>query len=146
MDISRKTLKMLSDLFLLFFRTIFQIGSGCLIFNFYWQTRSLKVQYIILQRKMNFFHHLSNLPQNALARNVLDLMVENDLPGLVREIEEHITKLNVTDIRQISKGEWKRKVSLYVTNLTKRELLEDAKRYKKINHDELAKEPFERKD
>ena len=146
MRISKKTLKILSDLFLLFFRTIFRIGSGCPIVNFYWQSGSLKVEHLILQKKMLFFHHLTNLPLNALAKNVLDLMENNDLPGLATEFKEHVANLKVIDVQQVTKREWKRKVYAYVSNLTKTELLEDAKKYKKISYEELSEEPFERKE
>ena len=144
-DISKKTLRRLSDFFNQFFRIIFRIGSGCPIVNFYWQTGSLKVQYHILQKKMMFYHHLANLPVNSLGRTVLEIQVEKSLPGLAKDIEEHLTNIGVNDIREVTKYHWKKKVKSYVAELNKRELLEDSKKYKKISYDEIKQETFERK-
>ena len=40
--VPKKTLKMLNDLFLLFFRVIFRIGTGTPIVNFFWETGMMK--------------------------------------------------------------------------------------------------------
>ena len=52
--IPKKTIKVLNDLFNLFYRKIFKIGNGSPITNFYWQCAAFKVEFIILQRKLNF--------------------------------------------------------------------------------------------
>ena len=40
---------------------------------------------------------------------------------------------------------WKKLVKEYIKKLNKTQLLEDIKKYKKLNHEEMCKEEFERK-
>ena len=63
--IPKKTMKLLDDLFNYFFRKIFRISSGAPISNFYWQTGCLTAGNVILQKKLLFCHHLSNLPEDS---------------------------------------------------------------------------------
>ena len=76
---------------------------------------------------------------------MLEIQVEKSLPGLAKDIEEHITNIGVNDIREVTKYHWKKKVKSYVADLNKKELLEDSKRYKKISYDDLSQDTFERK-
>ena len=46
----------------------------------------------------------------------------------------------------MSKWQFRKIVKGYITNLNKNELLEDSKRYMKVDHNELEKEEFVRKD
>ena len=143
-NMSRKTIKVLDNLFHSFCQTIYRVGVGCPIPNFYWQSASIKFENIVLMRKLNFVHHIANLPPHALAREVHDLQVEHG-GGLHSEIEEHLNTLGVTDLRSVSKWQWRKRIREYIINLNKTQLLEDIKRYKKLNYDELSCEPFERK-
>ena len=49
-------------------------------------------------------------------------------------------------MKTISKRALKKKVKSYVVDLNKNPLLEDSKKYKKLNHDEMEREEFGRKD
>ena len=60
-------------------------------------------------------------------------------------MEEHIRAIGVTDLRGVSKGIFKRKVTKYFRLKQREELLEDIKNYKKMNYEELKDESFERK-
>ena len=95
-------------------------------------------------KKLNFVHHIANLAPHDLAREVYDLQVEHG-GGLHDEVEEHLSNLGVTDLRSVSKWQWRKCVKKYIFNLNKTQLLEDIKRYKKLDYDVLSKEPFERK-
>ena len=77
-NIPKKTLKALNDLYSHFYRCIFRIGIGCPVICFYWQCGTLRVSNIILQRKLSFIHHLSNLPRGSLGRDVFDLQYDSD--------------------------------------------------------------------
>ena len=48
-------------------------------------------------------------------------------------------------MRDVSKAVWKRKIKKYIYDKQRNELLEDMRSYKKLNVEELSKEPFERK-
>ena len=107
-NIPRKTIKVLNDLVNSFYRSIFRIGTGCPVVNFYWQCGSLKITNYILQKKLNFIHHLANLPLNSLANEVF---VRQELfsPSntLISENKEHLSNLNFEANRYESKGRWK---------------------------------------
>ena len=49
-------------------------------------------------------------------------------------------------MKTISKRAWKKKIKSYVVDLNKKQLLEDCKKYKKLNHEEMETEEFGRKD
>merc|ERR1711954_125743 len=72
--------------------------------------------------------------------------MESSLPSLVTEMKEHLASLGVSDLKSISKNMWRSKVKKYVTNLNRNQLLEDMKRYKKLNFEECEKEEFKRKE
>ena len=67
LSISKKTIKLLNNLFNKFHQTIMRIGSGCPIVNYYWQTASMKVKYIILKKN---YYSVSTLQTSPSARLV----------------------------------------------------------------------------
>ena len=77
--ISSKSMKLLENFCNEFFRKFFRVSSGCPIANLYWQTGFLKAGMMILERKLNFFHHVSNLPEDSLAKETLEIQRENYL-------------------------------------------------------------------
>ena len=101
---------------------------------------------MILQKKLLFCHHLSNLPEQSLGREFFDLQWNNGLVGLVEEMKVHLQSLGVVDLKTISKGIWKKKVKSYVVELNRQELIEESKKYKKIDSESLKYEEFKRKD
>ena len=137
-------MKVLTDLFNLFYRSIFRIGNGSPVTNFYWQCGTLKVEYMILQRKLNFIHHLANLPVQSLAGEIFQIQ-EVQAIGIMKECEEHLAKLNFPVNRHASKWHWKREVRKYIFHVNKQCLLEEMKRYKKLDYDTCSRESFERK-
>ena len=144
-NISTKTIKVLKDLYLYFFRCLFRLGAGAPGMNYFWQCGMLTPDAIILKKKLNFFHHLANLPENSLANECFRIQCdsegEDSLPSIVEEVKEHVSKIG--DPTSVSKGVWKRRVEEFISNMTRKNLLESMKKYKKINTDE--REPFERK-
>ena len=112
-NIPKKTMKLLNNLFNKFHQTMMRIGTGCLIVNYYWQTGSLQVEYIILQKKLLFCFHLANLPLSSLGREVYDLQVLNSL-GLVADVQEHLTKIGINDLTSVNKYQWRKTVQKYV--------------------------------
>ena len=145
--ISKKTLRVLDDLFLSFSRKIWRVSSGAPIPNYYWVSGCLKFSNSILLRKLEFAHHLANLSSDSLGRLVYDLDDNNETEGktLKKECQEHLDAIGVTNLRDISKGIFKRKIKKYIKNKQRTELLEDISGYKKLNHEKLSTEAFERK-
>ena len=146
-SVSKKTLKILDGLFQDLSQKMWRASSGSPIPSYYWISGCLKSENIILQRKLNFAHHVANLPIDSLARAVFDTQkncTPNE-PNLFAEVEPHLVDIGVNELRDIPKGIWKRKVKKYVMEKQRRELLEDVKKYKKLSHEELSTERFEQK-
>ena len=53
--------------------------------------------------------------------------------------------MGITNLREISKWQYKRIVRKYIHTKAREELLNDIQRYKKLSHDKLSCEPLERK-
>ena len=116
--------------------------------NFYWQSGSLTFANHILLRKLNFAHHLSNLAEGALAREVWEEQVKDkELPGLCREVENHISALgfNTDELEKVSKWQFKIQTKKYIYALNREQLLEEIRNSKKLSYEKLSQEQFERK-
>ena len=144
-NIPWKTLKTLTKFFNSFYQCIFRCCTGTPSANYYWQTASLRVENIILQKKLMFYHHLSNLPVESLAGELFHLQLSRNIEGIVTEMSAHIKKIGIHNPSNISKNIWKRKVDDYITDKNVNDILEDVRRYKKLDFEELSKERFERK-
>ena len=80
--LSKKTIKVLDDFFHFFCRVIFRVPVSCPIANFYFESATMTFSNLILQRKLNFAFHLSNLEEGSLAKSVWEEQVmQKDLPG-----------------------------------------------------------------
>ena len=55
-------------------------------------------------------------------------------------------KLGVNDLKTVRKVLWNKRVKSYVKELNRKDLLEDIKKHKKPDYNELAKEEFKHKD
>ena len=104
--ITKKTLKILDNLFHSFNQKIWRTSTGIPIPHYYWISGNLKFSNYILQKKVLFYFHLANLPPNSLGRIALELQEDHDTPGqtLKKEVEEHIRAIGVTDLQGVSKG------------------------------------------
>ena len=100
---------------------------------------------LILEKKLLYYHHLANLPVESLAGEFFQLQLENNIEGIVTECKEHIMKMGNLNPRQTSKPLWKKRTKLYIEDKNKAELLEDIKKYKKLNYEEMSKETSKRK-
>ena len=122
----------MKDIFNTFYSTIFQIGKGTPIINYYWQVGSFTVENLILQKKLMFWFHIKNLPNGSLAKEVLEKQEEKELFSLTTELEEELKELRITDPCNISKWQYKRQIKKYVTEKNRKYLLEESKKYKKM--------------
>ena len=145
-NISKKTFKILNDLFNTFYRCIFRIGTGTPIANFFWQVGAKKVENMILQKKLCFLHHLSNLEEGSLAKEILEIQARNSLGGIYKECEEFINKIGQLKLNTMSKYQWKKEVGRFIDTKNRNDLLQDIKKYKKLDYEQFAKETFGRKE
>ena len=114
LNIPKKTIKLLKNIFSCFYSCIFRIGRGTPIVNYYWQVGSLTVENIILQKKLMYWFHIKNLPDESLVKEVLEKQEEKGLFCLTTEIREDLEEMKVTNPHSLSKWQYKRKVKEYV--------------------------------
>ena len=146
-EVSDKTMKELDTLHLMFLRCILAVGvgSGCPIPSLFWETGSIRMKYMILQRKLIFLHHVATLPETPLARQVYEVLTRLTLPGLVDDCQEFPINFGITQMDKFSKGQWKTMIKKHIRKLNKDEILTDMGRYKKLNNEQLRNEEFTRK-
>ena len=104
------------------------------------------MEFRINARKLTLAHHLTNLPDSALARQVYDEQVKLKLPGLGQEISSLVIDLGIPSIKKDdqTKQGWK--------NLVKRAVKKSATSYFKENMGEklsegpMKDEPFGQKE
>ena len=144
-EVSDKTIKELDNLHLMFLRCILAVGSGCPIPSLFWESGSIRMKYMILQRKLIFLHHVATLPETALARQVYEVQTRLTLPGLVDECQEFLIYFGITQMDKFSKNQWKTMIKKHIRKLNKDKILTDMGRYKKLNNEQLINEEFEHK-
>ena len=57
----------------------------------------------IILKKLLFLHHLANLDDSSLAKEIYNVQLKLGLPGLISECEPHLVKLGVIDITKLQK-------------------------------------------
>ena len=110
-----------------------------------WETGTSTMENRILKRKLTFAHHLTNLPEESLAWQVAALQDKFSLPGLMTEIKEVLSELDMPDMKKTPKFVWKNIVNQKMKEKNKTDILKQSERYKKINTDDMKTENFERK-
>ena len=141
--IPKKALNVLESIQNAFFVSLFGTSRGCPIPIFYWDTGLLTVENFIIQKKLLFYHHLLTLNDDTLAKEVLLLQEENELPGLVLECKEHLSQLDITsDPRCYSKLLWTRIIKYNIHKFNRSQLLDRIKTYKKLSFEQFVTEEY----
>ena len=80
-----------------------------------------------MQKKLIFYHHLLNLSDEALAKQMINVQLQNNFPGLAQECQSYIKELNLSNIidKKMHKNTWKREVHQAAEKYNKEKLLED---------------------
>ena len=116
---------------------------NCPSMAMYWDLGVLVMPLRILKEKLLLYHHISCLPQNSVARQVLDIQERLDYPSLRKEISHFLSKYEVFDVRKFSKKEWKCFVNKNIIQMNREYIIENSKHYKKIDYITMACEDFE---
>ena len=87
----------------------------------------------ILMNQLLFLKHISSL-EEGLAKEFHDYQQNCSIPGLVKSTYEAIEKLNLGNISDFSKKQWKKIVKKKIESIQKEELIEEMKKYKKIDY------------
>ena len=146
-EMDKKTLQELENLQHEFLRTLLAVGSGCPIPLLLWETGTLMMEFRILQKKLLFLHHLANLPDNTLAKEVLCIQNKMGLPGIEQECSEFLSRFGMYDLCLYSKERFKKLVRGKIFELNREKLLNIIKNksYKKVNLESLEKQAYELK-
>ena len=100
----------------------------------------------ILKMKMLFLYHVATLSPDSIANQVYLVQKRLELPGLLKECQEHLAMFQCAELSSYSKGQWKKFIDKKINLKNKADLLTQMeKKYKKINYTEMSEENFELK-
>ena len=111
-----------------------------------WDLAMLKMPLRILKEKLFLYHHISCLPENSVANQMMTIQETFCFPSLRNEISDFLSQFEVVDVKKYSKSKWKDFVNKSISELNRIQLLDDIKSYKKLDFWELACEEYKIKD
>ena len=117
-------MKVLNDLYTTLYRSLFRIGTGCPRVNYYWQLATLLPENILLLKQIIFVYHLFNLPEEATGRQVAEIQLKQQFPGLIHSIKTHLDAINFEISKCFSKWQFKKLAKSYILELNKNQLLD----------------------
>ena len=106
------------------------------------------MEHRIAKKKLLFYHHLVNLPDDTLASEVATLQATMSYPGLISECEVLVSDYDLPAVSTTNKQGWKKLVNQKTQEKNRFDLLEKIRppAYKKLDFETLAAEKFERKE
>ena len=114
---------------------------------YFWDTKSLQPQYILMLHKLQFLWHLVSLPETSLAKEVYNLQKgDKNLPSLVNECELHLEELDIhIDPASVTKKEWKKVITSKIHQKNKDSLLLQIQSSRKLDIETISSEDYEEK-
>ena len=102
--------------------------------------RTIPENYII-QKKLNFYHHLIHLPSMSVAKQVLNLQKQMNYPGLQKECDEFLSQMHI-NVRPINvtKSHSKNIIKKVIHEKNKSDLLVKIEVLKKYNTANIVNE------
>ena len=109
---SEDSLKLLENLQNTMYRTLLNVPKTCPIPALCWDLGGIQMKFRIKQKKLEFLWHLLDLEEGALAKEILNVQILYNMPGLVSECTEWIKESSLPDIfvEKLSKIQWKKTV------------------------------------
>ena len=139
-EINQKTITILDGLQFMFYRYLLATPRSCPIPALLWETGGLLMKNRIAKKKLLFYHHLINLPEDTLAFEVAKTQDTLSYPGLIGECKTLIEEYELPSVSSVTKEQWKKLVNNKISEYNKNELLERIKSYKKLDFTALAEE------
>ena len=145
-DIDQNSIKILNNLQNMMFRYLLNTPRSTPKPFLLWELGCLSMENRIIKQKLNFFYHLVNLPDTTLAKEMVNVQISYEFPGLARECQKFITSMNLPDITNINltKLEWKKIVKKAIREKNKKDLLKEIEKLDKVK--EYSVENFELKE
>ena len=123
-EMSEKATDTLNKLQNSFFCHIFAVGSGCPSPAYLWDTATLTMTNRIIKKKLLFYHHLKNLPEDTLAKEILTAQEKYLLPGLAFECQKYLADMTIYDNPVLMTSfQWKKKIKIYIDLKNRQDLL-----------------------
>ena len=100
----------------------------------FFDTGSITMEFEIMKRKLNLVHHIKNLDDNCLAKEIYNEQIRNNWPGLTKECEEFCESLNIPNVitTEMTKGAWKNKVKQAIKEKNSQNLKDKMDKYSKL--------------
>ena len=105
----------------------------------------LTIPHRILKEKLILYHHISTLPEQALAHRILDTQERHQLRGLSQEVRPFLSRHQVIDVKSFSKIAWKDFDKHNMSNENRDFLIQWSEKYKKVDSLSLACEDYSSK-
>ena len=100
----------------------------------------------IVMRKLNFYHHIVSLEEDAVASRVARVADRAGYPGLVKEYNTLCQELQLPHPSTMSAFSWKKKVKNEILKTNRSFLLQQIEtKYEKLDYETLKEEKFELK-
>ena len=141
----KKALNLLDSITHSFFRSLFKSSKGNPLLMYYWDTKSLQTENILMMNKLLFLWHLSSLPHTSLAGEIYSLQRQDkSLPSVLSEFDVFLGELNIhADPSNYSKKEWKRLISSRVHERNKNSLIQQLQSSRKLDIEKISSESYE---
>ena len=97
----------------------------------------------MILKKLMFLHHLSQLSDVTLAKQIYNIQKEKSLPGLVEECSNILSTMGIQHEPSLyTKVQWKRMIYSKVHEKNKDDILTQIKSYKKLVHEKILCEEY----
>ena len=141
--IDSKSIRILEEIQKKFLQKILKVKT-CPIPLMLWDLGQHMMENRIIKRKLLLLKHISSLDEKALAHKFYKEQRTRKLPSLVTESERILLDFGITldDMEHFSKQGWKKLVNEVLDKKNTNDLHAQMKPYKKLDLNELSKEPF----
>ena len=147
MEIPKKAINILNSIQNSFFVSLFGTAKSCPIPIFYRETGVLSVENFIILKKLFLFHYILSLEDNVLAKEVMSIQLEKELPGLATKCLSFMRELDVhEDPLTFSKCQWNKKINQKIHERNRTQLLDRIKLYSKLEYSKFSEEEYGMKD
>ena len=109
MEIKDTTINKLEEMQNSFYRNLFNVPFTTPKAALIWEVGGMKMKYRIILNKLLFMNHIVYLDNGTLAKQIQEAQLENDSPGLTKEVQAYMVELNPPNclLTRIPQMKWK---------------------------------------
>ena len=124
MEINKEAEDKLEDLQLYYLRLLLAVPVSCPKVALRLHTGTLSMKYRVLIEKVMLVYHMIRLPTSTLSNRVYKEQLENNWPGLAREVKDICAILQVESVHvtEIKKEKYKKLISQACYEMDEREM------------------------